>query len=177
MRVLAPVLTRLLAALMALVLIAAGALIVVEVVANAVDGGFAVLPQDSPDQLRATEWDDRLVMAVSLGAAAVGLLVILAALWPRPPLTIDVDAEGVRVERYALERSLRRRLDRVDGVSGTRVRVSRRRVRARVDTNRRLHPETVGEDAERELREVCERIGLPLRRDVRLRTPRAGGTS
>lgn len=174
MRVLAPVLTRLLAALMALVLVAVGGLLVVEVVSNAFDGGFAVLPLDLPDQLRSAEWDDTVVMAVSVGAAAIGLLLLLAALWPRPPLTVDAAVDGLRVERYALERSLGRLLDRVDGVSGARVRVGRRRVRARVDTTRRLQPETVGENAERELRDVCRQLGLSLQTDVRLRRQGSG---
>ncbi|MFP3900350.1 MAG: DUF6286 domain-containing protein [Acidimicrobiia bacterium] len=175
MRVLAPALTRLLAALMALALVAGGVLICVEVLANWIGDGFVVLPGDWPDQLRTTEWSDQTVRAVSLGLAAGGVLLLLAALWPRPPLTVDADVPGLRVERHSLERLLGHRLDRVEGVSGSRVRVGRRRVRARVDTTRRLQPETVREQAEREIAAFCERHRLALRPDVRLRT--RGGRS
>lgn len=175
MRVMAPALTRLIAALVALALVACGVLICVEVIANWVGDGFVVFPADWPDQLRTTEWSDRIVRAVVLGLGVLGLLLILVAVWPRPPLTVDADVPGVRVERHGLERSLRHRLDRVEGVSGSKVRVGRSRVRARVDTTRRLQPEVVRDEAERELQEFCERHGLALRPDVRLRA-RGGGS-
>lgn len=175
MRVVIPALTRLVAALAALALVALGVLVSVEVIANWAGEGFVVFPGDWPDQLRATEWSDRIVRAVVLGLGGLGLLLILVAVWPRPPLTVDADVPGLRVERYGLERSLRHRLDRVEGVSKSKVRVGRSRLRARVDTTRRLQPEVVRDEAERELQEFCARHGLALRTDVRLRK-RGGGS-
>lgn len=175
MRLLAPVLTRLVAALMALALVACGVVICVEVLANWIGEGYVVLPGDWPDQLRTTDWSDQIVRTVSLGVAAGGVLLMVVALWPRPPLTVDAGVPGLRVERHGLEQSLRHRLDRVEGVSGSKVKVGRKRVRAKVDTTRRLQPETVRDQAERELLEFCERHGLALRPDVRLRA--RGGRS
>ena len=168
MRIVIPVLSRLLSALCALALVAGGALIVVEVVANWTGNGFLILPTDWPDQLRSTGWDERIVRNSLLVAAAIGVLLLLVALWRRPPLTVDTNEDGMEVERRALELALRRRLDGLDGVAGSRVRVDKHRIRARVDTSRRLSPDSIRGRATDELRDFCSHHGLDLTPEVTL---------
>lgn len=169
MRLIVPIVARLVALVVALAVLALGLLICIEIVSHWTGNGFVLLPADTIDQLRSTTWSDSVVTYVFAGVTAVGTLLLLVAIWHRPPLTVDSNAQGVRVERHALEKSLSRHLDRTDGVSGNRVRVGRRKVRARVDTTRRLQPEQVAEYASREIATFCERHGLVLEPKVKLR--------
>ena len=168
MRILVPVLTRLFSALCALALVGTGALILVEVVANWSGNGFLVLPADWHDQLRSTEWDATIVRNSFLIALVVGVVLLLVALWRRPPLTVDTSLDGIRIERHALESTLRRRLDALDGVSASRVRVDDTRIRATVDTSRRLAPDSVRDRAVEELDRFCRLHDLRLTPDVTL---------
>lgn len=170
-RVVVPVLTRLLSALSALVLLAAGSLIVIEVVANWTGNGFVVLPEDWPDQLRATSWDATIVRNSLLITLATGMVLLMVSLWRRPPLTVESSQDGIRIERHALESSLRRRLESLDGVSSSRVRVDRNRIRATVDTPRRLAPESVRDAAMAELTGFCALHDLTFDADVTLNAP------
>jgi Family of unknown function (DUF6286) len=169
-RLVVPVLTRVLSALLALAIIAAGVLVIVEVIANWTGRGFVLLPPDWPDELRHTTWDDSLVRALAAGALAVGMLLLLLALWPHPPLTLPTTEAHVRIERRALEEALHRRLASVDGASAVRVRASRRLIDARDYTTRRLEPQRVRERAQTQLSEFCALHHVTLERRVRLRT-------
>lgn len=168
MHIVIPTLTRLLSALVALALVAVGAVILIEVVANWTGNGFAILPTDWPTQLRLTAWDDTIVRNSLLIALTVGVVLLLVAFWRRPPLTVDSRHDGVRIERHALETSLRRRLDSLDGVSSSRVRVDKSRIRATVDTTRRLAPEAVRDRALDELTGFCKLHDLDLTPGVTL---------
>lgn len=173
MRIVIPAFTRLLSALCALALVAFGGLIVIEVIANWTGNGFLILPTDWPDQLRTTAWDATIVRNALLVALAVGLVLLMVAFWRRPPLTVDTSEDGMRLERHALETSLRRRLDSLDGVTGSKVRVDKTRVRATVDTTRRLAPESVRDRAVEKLTTFCDLHDLRLTPDVTLHTPEA----
>lgn len=168
MRIVIPAFTRLFSALVALALMALGGLILIEVVANWTGNGFLILPTDWPTQLRSTAWDATIVRNSLLVTLAIGLALLMVAFWRRPPLTVDSGKNGMRIERHALETSLRRRLDSLDGVSGTRVRIDKSRIRATVDTTRHLTPEAVRDRAVEELAGFCTLHDLDLTPDVTL---------
>ena len=121
MRLVVPVLTRLLSALAALAVLALGVVILVELVANATGNGFVILPEDWPDRLRDTAWDDSLVRNLLIAAVVVGAIMIAAACWSHPPLTVPTNQPDLRLERHgARERSspsrpCRRRCERRTG--------------------------------------------------------------
>jgi hypothetical protein len=169
MRVVIPVLTRLLSALCALAIVAFGGVLAAEVVANWIGNGFVVLPPDWPTQLRSTSWDAPIVRSSLLILLAAGIVLLLVAGVRRPPLTIDSKRDGIVVERHALESTLRRRLESIDGVSGSRVRVDNDRIRATVATTRRVEPESIRERAAGELSAFCALHELPPSPAVTLR--------
>ncbi len=118
MRLIVPVLTRLLAALAALALLAAGVVILVELIANATGNGFVILPEDWPDRLRTTGLGRHPRTQPAHRCARRGRVLILVACWPHPPLTVPTNQPAVRMERHALEDAVRRRLSAVDGATG-----------------------------------------------------------
>jgi hypothetical protein len=170
MRLVVPVLTRLLSALAALAVLAAGVIVLVELVANWTGNGFVLLPEDWPDRLRVTSWDDTVVRNLLLASLVVGAILILAACWPHPPLTVPTNQPNLRMERHALESAARRRLMSVDGTTDARVRATTSRIDARVDTTRRVQPEQVRAAAASALAEFCQQHELVLDTRVRLRT-------
>jgi hypothetical protein len=153
MRTALPILTRLVAVAVALALLAAGVLLLVELVASVFGGDTVFLPVDFTDRLRSTPWDDPAVRwtVLGLGLAATGLLV--AALWPRPPLEIEVQVPGMLAERRSVEAAMRRRVQRIDGVDDVRVHADARHVSARVTTSRRHRPDLVKAAVDQELRD------------------------
>ncbi|MFN7149897.1 MAG: DUF6286 domain-containing protein [Microthrixaceae bacterium] len=173
MRVVIPVVARLVAALTALAVVVLGALVAIEAVAAWIGSDTVVLAPDTVDTLSATAWSDPGVRWTVAGLTAAGALLLAVALWHRPPLTIDSRVDGVRLERHSMERTLGRRLDRVDGVSSTRVRAGRRALHVRVDTLRRVQPEQVATRAEDEVSAFCDRFGLDLTPKVSLRERRS----
>ena len=170
MRIVIPVLTRVLSALCALALLALGALIVIELVSNWTGNGFVILPSDWPSQLRATSWDATIVRNSLLITLVVGIVLLVISLWKRPPLTVDSSEVGVRIERRSIETALRRRLDALDGVNGCKVRVDRKRIHAAVDTSRKMTSDSVREAVVNELRGFCALHDLQLAPDVSVKT-------
>lgn len=170
MRLIIPVLTRVLSALASLALICVGSLVVVEVVAAALEADPVLLPSDYADRAAGLAWDDRSVVTALAAIAGVGVVALLVGVWRRAPLTIPVEGRsGVAIERRGLEGSLSRRLTDLDGVSGARVRAGRRRLRVRVDSRRRVAPEGAHEAVRAVLdRELADQR-LDLRPSVRLR--------
>jgi hypothetical protein len=174
-RVLVPLLVRLLSTLLALALIAVGVVLVVEIVSAWLGSGWAVLPDDTAERLSRTRWDERTPVLVFAAMALVGLLALTAGLWRRPPLTVPLESDDdIVVERYSLERSVRRRLDQLDGVTASRVRVTGRRLVARIVCNRALPPDDIRADATAAIASVLDRYGLPLRPQLTVRF--RGGT-
>ena len=169
MRTVVPVLTRVLSALAALAVLAAGVVVLVELVANWTGNGFVILPEDWPDRLRVTSWDDTLVRTLLVASLVSGVVLVIAALWPHPPLTVPTKQPNLRVERHGLEGAVRRHLLSVDGASSARVRATTKRIDARVDTTRRLQPERVREEATIALADFCQRHQLTSEPRVRLR--------
>ena len=115
-------------------------------------------------------WDERTPVLVFTAIGVVGLLAIAAGLWRRPPLTVAVvGGDDVIVERYSLERSVRRRLERLDGVTSSKVRVTGRRLVASVTANRALPPDDIRAAAADTISSVLSRYQLPLRPHLSVR--------
>lgn len=170
MRVLLPILVRVLAALLALALISAGVVLVVEIVAAWLGTGWALLPDDTGDRLARSRWDERTPVLVFSAITITGLLALAAGLWRRPPLTVPVASdEEIVMERYSLERSVQSRLERLDGVTGARVRVTRRRIAARITSNRALPPEDLRATAADTISSVLDQYHLSLQPQLTVR--------
>jgi len=170
-----PVFTRVFSVLLALALIVAGVVVVVEVVAAWFGAGWTLLPDDTTSRFQLWRWDDRSVVITIIIVGVVGLISILIGVWPRPPLTVPVAGQpDVNYERHALEQSIRHQIEDLDGVTKARVKIDRRRLRTRVETNRRHQPQELKANVDALLAGVTSSRHLELQPDVRLRFP--GGT-
>lgn len=194
MRYLAPVLTRLLSIVLALALVAAGVVVLVEVAAALQGVDRVVVSQDAIDELGRRRWDDGAVLAILIGLAVLGLAAVLAGLWPRPPLllashapsspdgppgsspraaapggAVTGAARSVAIERRSLEQVVGDELRAVEGVTDATVRAGRTRMSARVDANRRLAPPDLDDQVRRVVSGQLARSGLVLDTTVRVR--------
>ena len=164
-------LTRGLSALVALALLLASLVALVEIVAAAV--GRAPVVVRYPEWtawLREHSWDDPVVRSVLVGLVLVGLLLVLLALRRGKPAAIPLHERtpgvNVKASRKSVERSLVAAASRTSGIAGAEASV--RRGSARVDAR------TVGR-TESDLREQVEAAvkgrldSLSLERDLRLR--------
>ncbi len=196
MRYLAPVLTRLLAAGVAVALVATGVVVLAEVAAALQGADRLIVSQATIDELARRRWDDAAVVAALAALAVAGAAAVAAGLWPRPPLLLPSSAPAVgladsggaavgdgighpapdvAVERRSLERVLGQELDGLEGVAGTRVRAGRRRLAVRVEVNRRLAPTDLDDQVRRVVSGQLTRSGLTLDAAVRIRRPRSAG--
>jgi Family of unknown function (DUF6286) len=168
-----PALRRLLALLLAVGLVAAGVFLVAEVVAAWFSGGPVLLSDTATSTLRTTPWDDDAVIWTAVVVGVVGLLCLVAALWPDTPSTVPSRLADVELEGRPLEQVLRRELQAVDGVGDATVKVRRSRTSARVDTNRMLDPAAVETASNERLAEVTRRLAVPTQTSLTLRAKRA----
>ena len=126
-------LNRALAVLIALALVALGALVIAEIVYAALDrSGHLLLPYERLARFgRSHTWDSGEVIAISAVVGALGLLLLLAQLLPRRPglLTVATDDPTVEagVERRTLGKAMAAAAGDVDGVSKATARVRGRR--------------------------------------------------
>lgn len=142
---------RVLAPLIALALVAAAVLLVLEVLWAAFGQPPLVVPwQDAYDNAGKQTWSAVAVRAVAGALTALGVLLLLVALVPRRAarLRLVPSAPGVdaALTRRGLRTALREAATRVDGVRSARVKLGRRR--AKVVATSRLG----SADAARELR-------------------------
>jgi hypothetical protein len=160
--VLLPVTTRLLAILVALALVGAGVFLLVELFAAVFGNEPVILPADYTDRLRSTGWDEPAVRWVSLGLGIAAVVLLIGALWPRPPLDIEVQVPGMLAERRSVETAAKRRVESIDGVDRALVRVDARHLSARVSTGRRHRPDLVRAAVEDEIRDFLRVHDLPI---------------
>ena len=120
-----PALRRLLSLLLAVALVAAGIFLIVEVVAAWFGSGPVLLSDTATTTWRTTAWDDAAVIWTAVIVGVVGLLCLVAALWPDTPTTVPSRLEDVELERRPLEQVLQRELQAVDGVADASVKVRR----------------------------------------------------
>jgi hypothetical protein len=138
------VLNRLLAGVVALGLLAAGLLTVVEVVAGASRGRPLVVPWDDwYDNARRHAWSSREARTLLLVLLAVGLVFLVLQLVRQGPQSVPRSAPDgasratVEFNTASLERALTRRVTGIDGAERASVSVSHRRVSIGVRTARR----------------------------------------
>lgn len=168
-----PAVRRALAVVLAVVLVAAGIFIIVEVVAAWFDSGPVLLSDSAPTTWRTTDWDDAAVAWTAVIVGVVGLLCLFAALWPDTPTTVPSRLDGVELERRPLEQVLRRELRAVDGVADATVKIRRSGTTARVDTNRMLDTVAVETASQERLAEATRRLTVSTETAVTLRAKRA----
>jgi Family of unknown function (DUF6286) len=125
------------AAVVAALSAVAAVLVLVEVVAALLRRPAVVLPIGWLGRLsRTVYWDDLLVLAGAAALAALGLVIVALALSPGRPRAYPLDGDDPEVlmgiEPAGLRRYAEYAARRVDGVTGARARIGRRRMRVRV---------------------------------------------
>jgi len=133
------VVNRILAALLALVLLLGGLLAACEIVLAQLGRRPWLVPHPQWSAwLGQRTLADGLVRAAMVGLVVVGVLLMLAALRRGKPhhLTLPSTIEGVQVtaSRRGVERSLREAGSRISGVRAVEVRAGRRTVKVRAHT-------------------------------------------
>jgi hypothetical protein len=167
-----PVLRRLLALVVAIALVAAGILLIVEVVAAWFGSDPVLMSETATTTWRTTAWDDDAVIWTAVIVGLIGTLCLIAALWPDTPPTVPSRLDDVELERRPLEHVLRRELQAVDGVAAANVKVRRSRTTVRVDTNRMLDTAAVETASQQRLADATQRLTVPTETAVRLRAKR-----
>ncbi|MGB3442024.1 MAG: DUF6286 domain-containing protein [Actinophytocola sp.] len=129
------------ATLAALVLCAAGALAAIVAIQMLLHEDPWISYDRAATALYDTRWSDTSVLVAGIVVAALGLLMVMVAVLPGRPTVLPLrDTGNSGLDSGASRRSLRNTLRAasasVDGVSSTRLRLGRRRVRAAVRTNR-----------------------------------------
>ncbi|WP_329070764.1 DUF6286 domain-containing protein [Streptomyces sp. NBC_01429] len=129
------------------------------------------------DDLRATHWSDRGPAVAGGAAALVGLVMVLAAVLPgRPtvlPLAGDLDSGA---SRRGLRGTLRTAAAGVDGVSRVKLKLRRRRVAARVRTDR-TNTEGLADAVRTALEQRLDQIDPARRPDVKVKLRATRSTS
>jgi hypothetical protein len=128
---------RLLAALLSLALIVAGVLVVVEVVAERLGGGPAVV--DWPhvyDWARRTPWQQGSVRVASILLVILGVLLLAAELKRSRPsrLAVRSSTTDAAYTRRGVAATIRSAVSDVDGINSASVSVSRRKVKVAATT-------------------------------------------
>lgn len=172
-----PPLARLLALVLSLLLIAAGAISAVELVAAAGNSHDVIIPYQRWWQSTLTaDWNTGWVALAALLACAIGVLLLAAQLVGRRASDVALRERrpgiAVSVERRALERSMRDAVDGIDGVSRSRVRIRQQRatVAVRADDLRGSDLEERVTDAAQARLDTLD-LARPLRLAIRV-TPK-----
>lgn len=131
---------RAVAAALALSLGIGGVLVAVEILAAGLGRDPVVLPHDRWYEEGVTNaWSSAEATWSFLALAAAGLALLALQVARRRPDSVPLRGhDRAVVSRRSLERSLARTAERVDGVTGARVRVRRSRATVDAATNRRL---------------------------------------
>lgn len=139
---------RLLALILAVGVILAAAIAVIEVTAQRVRHRPVVLNWPGAyDWATRTTWGAAPVLLISIALTVAGLLLLAAQLKPRRPDRLPIasadPATDAAITRGGLAHSLQRAVTDVDGVSQAHVTVRRRRTRIRVTTRGDCDPSTL----------------------------------
>ncbi len=137
---------RILAALLALTLFLASILIIVEVIADHLNGQPALVNwHSSYDWLGQHTWGSGSVRVACIGIALVGVILLVAELKPHRPsrLAVDSDDTDAAYTRRGVAASVRRAVLDVEGISHAHVKVGRRRIQvdARTRAQQTSHAE------------------------------------
>ena len=170
-------LTRLVAALLGLVLLVGGLALALEVALTAARGSAQLVPYDTWLRWnRAHSWDDPVVVWTGLGMLVVGVLLLLLTLRRRAPLAVP-GAErpdmSVSFARRPLEQAVRRLAERSAGVEGVSVHLRKRRAEVS-GASLATDLEGTREVLRSRLTEGLDRLPLEATPDVDVRLRRAG---
>lgn len=126
------------ATLLALALLAVGGLVLWALAALLLTGSWPAPMQEPITVLGALRFADPALLAAAAGCGILGIVLLVAALRPGRPHTRAVLADAVpgttALAHRDLERRLRARLERVDGVRSARAAAGPRTVRITVST-------------------------------------------
>lgn len=164
------VLNRVLSALIALALLAAGLLATVECVLAALGRPGWLVPRTQwADAVSGSTWQDTVVRLVAAGVVVLGLLLLVAALRRGAPGTLALptttDGVNVRAHRRGVERSVVSAARRTDGVTSATAHASRRKVKVVARTSLRG-----GGDVQSAVRRAVDAQVADLGLDRRLRS-------
>ena len=134
---------RVVAAVVALVLLVLGIVVAVEIFLAGIGQSPWLLPHDEwYENARTTEWNDTSNRWLFILLSALGLGLLVLQFIRRGPRTLplqrtDAGATDADISRSSVERSLARAAEEVDGIAGAKVRVSEAQARVHASTNRR----------------------------------------
>lgn len=168
--------SRLVAAVLAVGITAAGVITVIEVVAAATGHRQVVLGYQSAYRYGLhNTWHATSVRVILVTAGVIGLVLLAIAFGRQPPLVLALAGEASDetevTRRSSLEQALGRAAAGVDGIARAKARLRRRRITVSADANRR---DTAGlKDAVRaEVETVVNRVGLAARPPVSVHVTR-----
>jgi hypothetical protein len=170
--------TRVLAAILALALIAVGVLIAPQIILSGLRFDVTLIPYEEWFRTaRFREWNDIVIFRVMALVCIAGALLVLLQLMRRRPLSIPLRprTEGVdaEVSRSSLEKALARAAGSVDGVSKAKSSVSRGSVKVWATTNRTA-PGDLGDRVRESVQERVERLQLATSPAVDVKVQKAG---
>ena len=124
---------RIISAVVALTLVAATSVALVEIGRMLAGAGPWLLPADAwLSRGRSSTWGDTDVRLALLGGVLVGAAFLAFALWPRRVHAVATSSAGsgvdVYIERRGLERAVGERVQRVDGIRDAAVEVKKHKV-------------------------------------------------
>jgi Family of unknown function (DUF6286) len=129
------IVNRLLAFLVALALVGASAIIVVEVIAARSDSGPLIIHWHAIlAWAHRNTWKAASVKLASSITAAAGLLLVLPQLFPRRVTRLRIDAgraTNAAISRKGVTATIRGAVAEIDGIASSRVKVGRRRIKVR----------------------------------------------
>ncbi len=171
------VVNRLLALVIGAVLVAGGLLVIIEAIWTWTGSGFVWIPgHEWLTSFKTTPWSDSLVIAISIGVAIVGLVLLFVEVRPHPKRAAGfaTDRDTWLLLRRSTEASLSRRLKASVPVSRIRARLSPRgrwrlKVSARAASSSRPTLEAAA-------RAEMERLHAPKARVQVRTTGKAGAT-
>jgi hypothetical protein len=158
---LSPLITRLASTVFAILLLVVAIVTLLEVSAGWLGNDPVVLDRNFANDLRMRAWDDQSSVIVIAALFFIGAVAVLIGLRANTKLTLASNAiDGVHVERRSLEQSLKRRLERLDGVESAHVRASSKIVKVKLESGRQLHRGVIGERAAAEVADWTRSYGL-----------------
>jgi hypothetical protein len=137
------ILSRLIALALALGLVVGGVLIAVEIVVAEIGREPWVIPYDRwYRSARTNAWSSPSTRQLALVLVVAGLLLLLLQLARRRPRALAMETgpsvHSADLNRKGIEQSLERAVNRVDGVSSAKARISSSRTRITASSGRRL---------------------------------------
>jgi hypothetical protein len=160
------------ASLVALVLLAACVVVAVSAIQFLVGERPLVGYTSLTDAIHRTNWDQWPVLLGGGVAVVLGLVLLYAAVVPGKAIVLPLAPTGENIDsgatRQSLRRTLRTAVSSVDGVDTTKLKQGRKKVTARVRTNR-TNTEGIAEAVRSAVELRLDQIAPVIRPSVRVR--------